>query len=257
MNSKLQNQSVDIQLRPMYSLLIWKADFGKVRLYDVYKKQHYYNNILTLTNEEGVIGDSLLRAETARQTRLIDSLGPNSDRCFRRAVSWYYLRNYDHALTDLNTALSLDSTSIAARFTRACVRFELILQIASREEQQQEIVLQRSAPKPQPPALPDTIEHTYGAVISDLDLVLTRDPGFPFAWYNRGFVNSRMGKYKLAIDDFSQAIALQGDFAEAFYNRGLMSILLQDNHQGCLDLSRAGELGVKDAYRVMKRYCYK
>jgi hypothetical protein len=36
-----------------------------------------------------------------------------------------------------------------------------------------------------------------------------------------------------------------------------MSILLSENHDGCLDLSRAGELGIKDAYKVMKRYCYK
>ena len=34
-------------------------------------------------------------------------------------------------------------------------------------------------------------------------------------------------------------------------------ILLSENHNGCRDLSRAGELGVTDAYRVMKRYCYK
>jgi tetratricopeptide (TPR) repeat protein len=66
-----------------------------------------------------------------------------------------------------------------------------------------------------------------------------------------------MGNYREAINDFSRAIALQNDFAEAWYNRGLLSILLNENNLGCGDLSRAGELGITDAYRVMKRYCYK
>jgi tetratricopeptide (TPR) repeat protein len=66
-----------------------------------------------------------------------------------------------------------------------------------------------------------------------------------------------IGNYKESINDFSKAIEDNGNFAEAFYNRGLIHILLNETVSGCEDLSRAGELGILDAYKVMKRYCNK
>jgi hypothetical protein len=42
---------------------------------------------------------------------------------------------------------------------------------------------------------------------------------------------------------------------EAYYNRGLVHIYLQDREKGCLDMSKAGELGITDAYSVIKKYC--
>jgi tetratricopeptide (TPR) repeat protein len=257
MNSKLQNQKIDIQLKPLFSILLWKADFGKVKLYDVYKKENFFTSILTLTNEPGLISDSLLLTEVNHQSHLIDSAGPSPDCYFRRAISYLHLRDYDHALGDFNAVLAVDSGYIAAWFSRANTRYEMIQLINAQDDYQQELIMSKTAPKPQNQNLTATLEHTYEAVIRDLNKVLALDPGFSFAWYNRGYVNSRMGNYHAAIDDFSKAIDLRNDFAEAYYNRGLMNILLSENHQGCLDLSRAGELGITDAYRVMKRYCYK
>jgi tetratricopeptide (TPR) repeat protein len=257
MNSKIQNQSVDIQMKPMFAILLWKANLAKVAYYDVYKKDHYFTNILTFTSHQGLIGDSLLRREVALQTELIDSAGSDADRHFRRAVACCQLRMYEPAIADLNRVLESDPGYVAAWFSRAGARYELLGQIRVQEEYPQEIILGMPAPKPPTPALPATLEHTYEAVISDLDRALALDPGFAFAWYNRGYINSKMGNYHASIDDFSKAIALRAGFAEAHYNRGLMHILLMENHQGCLDLSRAGELGITEAYRVMKRYCYK
>ena len=257
MSSKIQNQSVDISLQPMFCILLWKADFDKIKLYDVYKKDHYFTNILSFTNQSGLVSDSLLRVEVERQTHLIDSAGPNPGSFFKRAISLYLLRKYDHAITDFNATLAADSGFIAAWFGRANARYELIQLINEQDDYQHEITIGKIAPKAQSPPLTATLEHTYEAVIQDYNKVLALDPGFSFAWYNRGFVNSRMGNYRDAINDFSKALELRNDFAEASYNRGLLSILLDENHPGCNDLSRAGELGISDAYRVMKRYCYK
>jgi len=44
---------------------------------------------------------------------------------------------------------------------------------------------------------------------------------------------------------------------QAYYNRGLTLIYLQDNEKGCLDMSKAGELGMQEAYPVIKKYCTK
>jgi len=61
--------------------------------------------------------------------------------------------------------------------------------------------------------------------------------------------------YLGAINDYSKAIELEPDFAEAYFNRGLTRIFLDDMEGGSLDLSKAGELGLTDAYNVIKRYC--
>ena len=42
---------------------------------------------------------------------------------------------------------------------------------------------------------------------------------------------------------------------DAYYNRGLVLIYLKDKEKGCIDLSRAGELGVSEAYSVINKYC--
>jgi hypothetical protein len=66
-----------------------------------------------------------------------------------------------------------------------------------------------------------------------------------------------MGEFKKAAADFTTALTCQETFAEALYNRGLIYILQNETIRGCEDLSRAGELGIADSYRVIKRYCYK
>ena len=57
-----------------------------------------------------------------------------------------------------------------------------------------------------------------------------------------------------ALDDLGKAIELDGSFAEAYYNRGLVNVFLGNNRQGIDDLSRAGELGIASAYNVIKRF---
>ena len=42
---------------------------------------------------------------------------------------------------------------------------------------------------------------------------------------------------------------------DAYFNRGLVLVYLKDKEKGCIDLSRAGELGVDDAYVVISKYC--
>mgnify|MGYP002227780670 CR=1 FL=1 len=57
-----------------------------------------------------------------------------------------------------------------------------------------------------------------------------------------------------AFEDFSRAIELNPLFAEAFYNRGMTQIYMKDTRKGCLDLSKAGELGITSAYEILKPY---
>ena len=42
---------------------------------------------------------------------------------------------------------------------------------------------------------------------------------------------------------------------EAYFNRALVLILVKDTEKGCIDFSKAGELGVGDAYGMIAKYC--
>jgi tetratricopeptide (TPR) repeat protein len=84
--------------------------------------------------------------------------------------------------------------------------------------------------------------------------VIELAPDFAFAYYNRGNLYSQLTDYRAAIADYTTAISLNATFAEAYFNRGLTYIFLGNNQQGVADLSKAGELGVFEAYNVIKRY---
>ncbi|MCF0174574.1 MAG: hypothetical protein HUJ95_04455, partial [Bacteroidales bacterium] len=58
-----------------------------------------------------------------------------------------------------------------------------------------------------------------------------------------------------SIESYTKAISLYPKFGEAYFNRGLVLIFLKDKEKGCIDLSYSGELGVADAYSVIKKYC--
>ena len=58
-----------------------------------------------------------------------------------------------------------------------------------------------------------------------------------------------------AIESYDRALKLYPDMADAYFNRGLVLIYVKDKEKGCIDLSRAGELGIDDAYGVIAKYC--
>lgn len=76
----------------------------------------------------------------------------------------------------------------------------------------------------------------------------------PFIWYNLGNVHLQMQEFHKAIDDYSLAIKYEKNLAEAYYNRGLTLLFLGEKELANSDLSKAGELGIKEAYAVIKRF---
>ena len=80
-------------------------------------------------------------------------------------------------------------------------------------------------------------------------------PAFPYIYFNLGNLYCLSQDLPESINQYSKALDLYPALAEAYYNRGLVLIYLKDKEKGCIDLSKAGELGIKDAYSVIKKYC--
>jgi tetratricopeptide (TPR) repeat protein len=71
----------------------------------------------------------------------------------------------------------------------------------------------------------------------------------------RGLAKSQLKKYDESIADYNLVLKLNPKNATAFRLRALDYIKKGEVEQGCLDLSRAGELGSNEAYNDIKQYC--
>jgi tetratricopeptide (TPR) repeat protein len=97
--------------------------------------------------------------------------------------------------------------------------------------------------------------YDYKEAINDLDKIEALNADFTYQHYNRGNLLCLSNKMPEAIDAYTKAIKKYPYFAEAYFNRGLISIYLRDTEKGCLDVSKSGELGVDEAYQIIKKYC--
>ncbi|MBQ2372581.1 MAG: hypothetical protein II289_05370, partial [Bacteroidales bacterium] len=100
-----------------------------------------------------------------------------------------------------------------------------------------------------------TRQYDYSDAIQDMNEAKEIVPDLPYVYYNLGNLYCLSSEHIASLDNYTKAINLWPYMGDAYFNRGLVLIYLKDKEKGCIDLSRAGELGVEDAYGVIKKYC--
>ena len=149
----------------------------------------------------------------------------------RRAIAHSVLRDFEAAISDFTYYISLDEKSSLAYWQRAVCQAEM-------DE------FNRAEGKG------ITNIHSAEADFSDAIRLSSNNA---YIYYNRGNVHAGRNELSKAIDDYSIAIRIDSRLAEAYYNRGLARIKSGNKQAGIQDLSKAGELGLYDAYSVIKR----
>jgi tetratricopeptide (TPR) repeat protein len=168
----------------------------------------------------------------------------------------YEKREYMEALLNLNKAIELDASYAAAYYVRGNIK--------------------------------DAFDDRHGAM-KDYNFAVEKNPKFADAFFSRGNVKMKLQDYYGAIDDYTSAININDNYIEAYFNRGKAKQFLQayedaindcskiiqlypknvdayymrgilridfgDIKNGCLDLSKAGELGDHKAYEAIKEKC--
>lgn len=94
----------------------------------------------------------------------------------------------------------------------------------------------------------------YEKAVPFVDKALELDKSKWFIWDTRAEIYYNTSEYRKAVNDASKAIKLYED-SNSLYIRGLSQIKLNEKDLGCKDLSRAGELGKKEAYDEIKKLC--
>lgn len=98
------------------------------------------------------------------------------------------------------------------------------------------------------------LQDYYGA-IDDFSAAITINENYIEAYFNRGKAKQMLQAYQDAINDCTKIIQINPKSVDAYYMRGILRIDFGDMKNGCLDLSKAGELGDLKAYEVIKDRC--
>lgn len=81
----------------------------------------------------------------------------------------------------------------------------------------------------------------------------TNPPDDALVYFEKAYNEAQSGKINEAIEDFNKVIELNDGIAEAYFNRGLLKLLIEDKTTAIYDLSKAGELGIYQAYNIIKK----
>ena len=151
-----------------------------------------------------------------------------------RAFEFALVQDYSSALDDVTRAILMDGDLYFAYFCRANWRYKYL-------------EYKRAVGEP-------TDKADFELMMRDYDYVIHHLPDFSFAYYNKANMLCIQQDFKAAISYYTQAISADSDFAEAYFNRGLTYIYIGDNEKGLADLSKAGELGIYQAYNLISRF---
>ena len=204
----------------------------------------------------GVIQSDTISNYNALATS-IDSIWQNSG---KDEIYWFLTgiielgnKNFNSSLDAFSTAIEINNNFALAYYIRAYTRLKMIDFINSID---QDIQITVDGQKKQ---LKTKTEATndYTEILADYSKALELEPDYAIIYFNRANLKVRAKNYTGALYDYNRAVKLEPEFAEAFYNKALVHIYLKEFDPACSALSKAGELGLKQAYVVIKRYCGK
>ncbi len=251
--------SDNLKLIPLFKFTLTNPDSTLLAL----RKVHYTPRELEFSKrighpqlhlthgETNIPADSLLMLDRSVAERLHGG-EQGWEVLFERALTQSLVKQYTNSVNTYSMAIELNPANPFLYLNRSTTRAEMIDFISSIDNAYQRITIDSD------PALRlqnnVTRNYDYDEAIEDLNKALKLYPDFAYALYNRANLMALSGKLPEAYEDYTRAIALNLQFAEAYYNRGLVQILMKDTRKGCLDLSKAGELGIGQAYEILNLY---
>ncbi len=261
-NEMLQYRDVDINLKPLYKFIL--TDTRDATNYAL--RHRYENPLLEQFLDNMPVPVAIVPVGTASEAPdslvLPVNLSPGM-RSFLQALADVEAHHYTAALEHYDRA---SSASVAddtyARFyrgfylmNRAVLRAEMIDFIASFESNVQTLTMDDRGSVRARVREQVSRQYDYSQAVEDMEAAAEALPGIPYIHFNLANLYCLSSRLVEAIDEYEKAIRLYPWMGEAYFNRGLVLIYLKDKEKGCIDLSRAGELGVGDAYSVISRYC--
>lgn len=184
------------------------------------------------------------------------SLAQSAKDLTQKGRDLYEKREFMEALLNLNKALEVDPNYSPAYFVRANIKDAFDDRHGAMKDYNSAIEKN--------PKFADALfargnvkmklQDYYGA-IADYSAAITINENYIDAYFNRGKAKQFLQAYEDAINDCTKIIELHPKNVDAYYMRGILRIEFGDQKNGCLDLSKAGELGDLKAYETIREKC--
>jgi tetratricopeptide (TPR) repeat protein len=263
----LQHRDIDIRLRPLYRFVLTGEKDNTV-----YALDRGYENPLILRFENALpVGVKMRNSDVkldAAALAAVETMAwagePDARKLFMRAMYDYDGKQFNSSLNYYGQAIAQAKEENSAygalyaafyHLNRGVLRAEMIDFISSIESNVQ--VLSMDDTGNTRARVKDQVirQYDYTDAIDDMTRAAEIVPDIPYIYYNLGNLYCLSSEHVSSIENYTKAIELYPYMGDAYFNRGLVLIYLKDREKGCIDLSRAGELGVQDAYGVIKKYC--
>ena len=262
----LQHRDIDIRLRPMYRYVL----AGEKVVDGEMLTRRYENPLLDRFAASSPADIEMANRESELSSAQLASLDAviyaqqGSRGSFLRSVSESYSKKYNMALSSLDAAIGQSDASTDAYdhlykafylMNRSVLRAEMIDFIASMQSNVQVLTMDDSRNTRARVKEHVSTDYDYSEAIADAKAAIEILDNIPYLYFNLGNLHCLSSEHLASIENYTRAISLFPYMGDAYFNRGLVLIYLKDKEKGCIDLSRAGELGVAEAYAVIKKYC--
>ncbi|HAH23435.1 MAG TPA: hypothetical protein DCL77_06725 [Prolixibacteraceae bacterium] len=261
-DGRIQNKNIIIDLQPIFVLSSYDKysdDFERTQYYNLELETinnfNNYDPVVTISNKPADQLKEVFKNNILFFNEKIKNNSRESQNYLSRGIFYSLVDDYANSMNDLQKAIELNNKNALAYFSRANCRLKMtdLIEQLKQNSETFTIPLKNDPKKPQEKVV-ETITD-YKDVLADYSTCLALNPNFAFAYFNEAYVMCKMHDYEAALSYLNKALDREPDFAEAYFNRGLTKIYLDDVEGGAMDLSKAGELGIQDAYNIIKRYC--
>jgi tetratricopeptide (TPR) repeat protein len=158
-----------------------------------------------------------------------------------RGLAKYNIGDYQGAIDDYTTATQINSKeeSNYSSIFNENITSDNFQELFNKRLQLEEIKLKNAEPFKNRGDARVMLKDYIGAII-DYNMAIN--------------INALYAKFR-KIDDKTQAKVKNSVYADAYKNRGLAKIRLGQKNEGCIDITKAGELGCIEASEVIIKFC--
>lgn len=277
-NELLQHRDIDIKLKPLY-----KFKLSQSRGSESIALSHRYEHALVdkFVNESPVtmaVTNNDVQAAPAIAGRIENALYGDSNTgagrtnmtsskiAFIKGLYDLQNRQYNSALANFDDAAASSSGDVSRDqyseyyrafflLNRGVLRADMIEFMASIQSNVQTLTMDDQGTTRARVSDQVTHSYDYSEAIADIEEAISILPDVAYFYFDLANLYCLSSQLVSSIENYDKAISLYPYMGDAYFNRGLVLIYLKDKEKGCIDLSRAGELGVADSYSVISKYC--
>lgn len=175
---------------------------------------------------------------------------------YNRGICYRLLGESELALKDINTSIELNNNQQLAYYKRALIKKENgdyegsiydYNKAISLDSSYSEAIYNRS--------FTYKVMGDYFSAQEDINLLIKENENRPEYWNMKGNLQVLHGNIEDAISSYNIAIGYDSDYSEAYYNRGITKLLLNQSILACEDFQASINLGNKKAEEIVLHFC--